>query len=100
MSLSCCIASTLELPPLPPRPPLPMSDRITFVKIHCHAPALREVEGGEQAARAQLRVVAREHLDEVAALPAAQLELEALPLRVLEDVAEFGLGDGRKPAQL
>ena len=50
-----------------------------------------QVELLEESLRPELGVVAAHGLDKVAALPAAELELEALPLRVLEHVLELRL---------
>ena len=48
---------------------------------------------------AQLPLVRTHGLDEVAALPPAELELEAPPLGELEHVRDLGLGDREIAAQ-
>jgi hypothetical protein len=50
----------------------------------------------QEALRAQLCVIVAHGLDQVAALVAAQLELESLTLRVLENVTKLSLRHGRK----
>ena len=52
----------------------------------------RQLELAEQALCAKLAIVRAHGLDEVADLITRELELEALALRVLEDVTKLGLG--------
>eukprot|EP00327_Prymnesium_parvum_P012186 CAMPEP_0184385294 /NCGR_PEP_ID=MMETSP0007-20130409/8706_1 /TAXON_ID=97485 /ORGANISM="Prymnesium parvum, Strain Texoma1" /LENGTH=98 /DNA_ID=CAMNT_0026732581 /DNA_START=349 /DNA_END=645 /DNA_ORIENTATION=- len=53
---------------------------------------LREPQPCAEPFRAQLCVIAAHCLKKVTALPVAQLELEPLPLGVLQHVAKLGLG--------